>query len=214
MGIRDLPVMVVAVDGLSANRPLEALDPAIIAQAQALAINKTADRARTQADRAIREQINFPASYLRPSAQRLYVSRYASQANPEAKITARMRPTMLARFVTSGSPAGGGNRATPITLAVRAGSAGSVKRRMFLISLPGGRGGDGEDNPRNLGVAIRLKPGEVIHNKKVMQRLKGNLYLLYGPSISQIFSTVREDITPDTLEFAEAEFARQLDRLT
>ena len=68
--------------------------------------------------------------------------------------------------------------------------------------------------PTNLGVAIRLKPGEVVHNKKVMQRISGNLYLLFGPSISQVFSTVREDISPETLDFAETEFLRQLDRLS
>jgi len=213
MDIRSEPVFVVAVDGLSANRPLDAIDPAIIAQAQMLAINKTADRARTAADRAIRGQINFPASYLAPSAGRLTVSKYASSDSPEAKITARMRPTMLARFVTSGKPAGGGQRPTPISLAVRAGGGKSVGKRMFLIRLPAGRG-DGEDNPTNLGVAIRLKPGEVVHNKKVMQKISGNLYLLFGPSISQVFSTVREDISPETLDFAETEFLRQLDRLS
>jgi hypothetical protein len=211
--IRELPVYVVAIDGLSANRPLDMIDPTVIAQAEVLALNATADKARTMADKAIRAQVNFPASYLHPSEQRLYVAKRASEGSRVASIVARTRPTMLARFVTSGSPAGGGRRPSPISLAVRAGGGKTVSQRMFLISLPAGRGGDPEDNPRNMGLAIRLKPGEVIHNKKVMARIKGNLYILYGPSVSSVFATVREDISPDTLDFLETEFARQVDRL-
>jgi len=214
MSSRYDPEYVIAIEGLSEHRPLEAIDPKIIAAASQMSVNKTAIRARTASKRAIMAQINLKSSYL-DLPNRLWISKQATAGDTEAVITARKRPTMLARFVTSGRPAQGGNPPTPVTLSIHVGTS-KERRRMFLIRLPAGsRGGeDGQDNPTNLGLAIRLKPGETITGKHSFRKLKGNLYLLYGPSVDQAFATVREDIAPDTSDFLETEFLRQLDRLS
>jgi hypothetical protein len=193
---------VVVIEGLEASRTLESLPPTILQAAQR-AVNRTADRTTTAARRLAREQINFTASYLTGTdssgKQRLGVSRRASAANLEAVITGRDRPTSLARFI-KGSPQPG---KPGVQVSVAPGFA-RFMRRAFVMRLPAGRGGD----LSNLGLAIRLKPHEVIHNKRVMVRLKGNLYLLFGPAVDQVFRGIREDVAPDASDFLGAEFTR------
>lgn len=190
---------VVAIEGFEATRPLESI-PAEIRTAAMRAVNRTGDRARTAAARSIGDQVAFPPGYLNPAQGRLVVSKKATSSDPEAIVTARTRPTMLARFVTSGSVGKPG-----VTVEVAPGFA-KFMRRAFLIRLPAGSGET--ETKGNMGLAIRLKPGEVIHNKRVMRQISGNLYLLYGVSVSQAFASVREDIGPDTEDFLAREFTR------
>lgn len=195
------PVYVVALDGVAETRPLESLSQATLRNASR-AINRTADRTRTRAADKIKEQVNFPPSYLNPSQGRLVVKKKASPDDLEAVISARTRPTMLARFA-SGTPGQNG-----VTVQVAPGFS-RLMQKAFLITLPAGRGNT--DTKGNLGVAIRLRPGEVIRNKKVMQRVRGNLYLLFGPSIDQVFQTVRDDVSPEAMDYLATEFSRLLE---
>lgn len=196
-------IYVAMVEGIT---DAKMFDSDIAADVMRMAINRGADRARTRAAEQIRKQVNFPASYLSPSEQRLYVSKRASNNDPEARITAQFRATSLARFVKSGTP---GNAKAGVTLEVTPGLAVRSKR-MFLIRLK--RGNVLTDTQFNLGLAIRLKPGETIANKKIEARSMGKgLFLLFGPSVSQVFNTVRDDISPETADFIESEFWRLLE---
>lgn len=179
-----------------------------IAAAAAQAINRTARDKRVRVARLIQAQVNLPARYVSPAQGRLSVSRQASPGKLEAAITARGRPTSLARFV-QGSP--GFNKAG-LNLEVRPGQA-SYMRRAFLIKLNSGSGQT--DTQFNAGLAIRLKPGERIENKVRQVQLSKNLYLLYGPSVQQVFldnqgTGVAEDIAGETLVQLEREFLRLL----
>jgi len=200
---------VVAVEGLSALRDLETI-PKEIRRNAARAINRTLDRTATRSRKAVQAEVAFKAQYLSgvdsKGKPRLGVSSRASEDNLSGAITAQFRPTMLARFVTSGRPAAGGKRASPITVQVNPGLS-RRSRRMFLIRLPAGRGGD----LLNMGVAIRLRPGETVQNKKKMTRISGNLYLLHGPSVDQVFRTVAVDEAPEAGDFLEAEFLRLME---
>lgn len=66
----------------------------------------------------------------------------------------------------------------------------------------------------NIGLAIRLKKGESLQATQKASPLGGGAYLLYGPSVAQVFGTVREDITPEVADFSAYEFARQFRRLS
>lgn len=193
---------VVAVEGLE---NLHAFDDAKgkITQAAQRAINRTAESARADSSRRIRQQVNFPAQYLSPSAGRLAVSKRASNTDLEAVIRARHRATSLARFSS-----GGGRRGSGVSLQVKPGVSKRIKRA-FLIKLRQGKGS--VDTKFNLGLAIRLKPGETIQNKRQMVRMGKGLYLLYGPSVDQVFQTVAEDVAPDAADKLEAEFLRLLE---
>ena len=67
------------------------------------------------------------------------------------------------------------------------------------------------DTKSNLGLAIRLRPGESINNKRAVVRLQGNLALLFGPSVSQVFAGVANDEAPGIAEKLEQEFLRLMD---
>lgn len=172
-------------------------------------INKTADRARTLASQDIREQVAFPASYLAPSAKRLFVSTKATKASPfEAVISGRDRPTSLARF-TNQKPLGGGqrHRGGQVGVTVKPGVRRYIKRA-FLITL----------NNSNVGLAVRTDGGPP-NNAYAPKEIGKNLWLLYGPSVDQVLSAasngggIYEEIVPETLDFLNDEFNRQLDLL-
>lgn len=193
---------VVAIEGLADSRPLESL-PKKLLTAAARTLNRTADRTRTRAAREILQQVALPASYLNPSGNRLTVTKKARADDLEAVISGRQRPTSLARFSGNGSPGSAGVQVT-----VAPGFAKFMKRA-FLIRL---RAGTADlDTKSNLGLAMRLRPGESPSNKKKMVQMQNGLWLLYGPSVDQVFQSVREDVSPEAMEFAAAEFARLME---
>lgn len=200
-------IYVVAVEGLSALRTLEDI-PQAVKRAALQAVNRTADRTRTAAARKMRDQVAWRASYLSPGQGRFTVAEKATRDKLEARIQARQRATSLAHF--SKGSVGSKNG---VSVEVAPGFARMMKRA-FLIRLRAGNAPI--DTRSNLGLAIRLKPGERVLNKRQMVPLKkgSNVYLLYGPSVDQVFKTVAPDVAPDALDFLEAEFARlmELDR--
>lgn len=184
---------VVVVEGLSSLEDIENLDESILRNARN-AINKTLDRVRTASDRQIREELAFPARYLQ---SRLTVSQRASGASLQGKISGRDRPTSLARFVTNRNQAPG-----KAGVNVRV-SASATKRmnRAFLMKLKNG----------NLGLAVRLKQGERLANKKNIVKVGAGLYLLYGPSVDQAFSEIIPDQEDNATEYLEREFLRLME---
>jgi len=193
---------VVAVDGLSALRSFEEI-PANITRAAVMAVNKTVDRTRASSARAMRAQVNFPARYLSGNDSRLAVTQRASRENIAAMITGRFRPTSLARFA-KGTPEST-RKAGGVRVEVAPGFAKFMKRA-FLIRLRAGA-----EDLSNIGLAIRLKPGESPQNKKKMVQMQNGLWLLYGPSIDQVFRTVADDEAPGAADFLEQEFSRLME---
>jgi hypothetical protein len=192
---------VVAIEGLDIQiEDLSDAEPNI-RSAASRAINGALRRARTRSDREIRAQVNFPGNYLNPSTGRLTVSQNAAPTSLEGAVTARQRPTSLARFV-KGNP----KRGQPVRLEVSPGKT-TVLPRAFLMPLRSGN----VDTKSNLGLAIRLGPGERLQNKRRFKRIASGLYLLYGPSVDQVFRTVAADEAEPTADFLETEFLRLLD---
>lgn len=192
----------VFVEGINDLRFAESISGKLALAAQR-AINRTADRTRTESDRRIRKEVAFPAQYLAPSSGRLSVVQRASGDNLEAVIRARFRPTSLARFVVGNPGKGQGVR-----VMVDPGMA-RFMRRAFLIRLPQGSGS--VETKFNMGLAIRLRPGETLENKRTARRMASGLYLLYGPSVDQVFRTVAQDVAPGAAAHLEREFLRLLE---
>ena len=176
------------------------------------AVNATVARYRTRGAQMILDDINLPAHYLNPSAKRLYVAQQATRSKPEGIIRARGRPTSLARFITSRSAGKEG-----VTVQVNKGQSRQLPRA-FLVKLPQGRGP--VDTQFNLGLAIRLGKGQRIRNKRHLVQLDQGLYLLYGPSVDQLFLNatgaragegVATEMTPDMLDFLASEYLRLMD---
>lgn len=173
--------------------------PAVAEKAAVLALNEAATRGgMTMIRRDMRDQINFPSGYLEQG--RLRVSRKATGSSLEAAIRGRDRATSLARFAAGQRPEN--TRRRPIQVQVKKGNS-LWMRKAFLVRLKNG----------NIGLAVRLKPGEQMRNTGAAAPLAPNVFLLYGPSVDQVFRGVAEDRAPDIANLVERNFLRQFARL-
>ncbi len=183
--------------------------PEITRQAASLAMNTIIPgKGLTRYKQAIKGQVAFPSGYLEGD-DRLKVTRLTSPARLEAAISARQRPTSLARFATSGTVGQEG-------LAVKVGTNKGTRRlkKAFLVRLKAGTALNNDNF--NLGLAVRI-PGGAFRNKKDtgrMVRLAKDVFLLYGPSVDQVFKSVAVTETPLVLDEIETEFYRQFGRLS
>ena len=183
----------------------------VVTEAARFSINDTARGPAMQLARAeMYDQINFPKGYI--DNNRLFVSKFAKNNDLEAIVTGRDRPTSLARFVTGGARPG----TKSVEVMVNKGNSKIIKRG-FLIKLRSGKTMDG--TTFNVGLAIRLAPGERLQNKSLpasvfASSLGPNVVLLYGPSVDQVFKSVASDIQPDVADAAVTEFFRQFARLS
>lgn len=199
----------VFVDGVDVDL-LEGLDNERRRQKAVQAINKIARDARAEAARKVLRQVALPASYVAPGNNRLYVSKQANNRSLEARITAQGRATSLARFVQGPAKI----NTAGIHLTIQPGHARFLKRA-FLIRLPG-KDGRTDAGAGNLGLAVRLGPGEALRNKNYSRRVASSLYVLYGPSVAQVFRDnqdegVATDIAPGVANKLADEFRRLLD---
>lgn len=188
---------VIAVQGLT-DLPIDG--GASVAENAAKAINRTTERSKAAASRQIRQEVAFSASYL-SRADRLGITKKASRGDLESIITGRHRPTSLAQFARGGRV--GGRRRSGVTVEVQPGIVKRL-RGAFFLNLRSGN----TDTNNNLGLAIRLPAGKVPDRAYKPTLVGKNLWLLYGPSIDQVFDDVANDISPDAADFLEAEFVR------
>lgn len=147
--------------------------------------------------------IAFPKDYL--TTDRLSVKQNARPGNLEAVIAARHRPTSLARFADQGTSLG--SRAKiGVRVQVKRGTSAYMKTA-WLTRLNNG----------NIGLAVRLKPGQTIGNKTGQVRawlVPDKVALLYGPSVDQVFRDVSVKTAAPIGRMVSEEFFRQFTRLT
>ena len=176
--------------------------------AMRMAINDVATRGGMALIREeMTDQIAFPSGYL--TGDRIGVTKRATNASLEAVITGRKRATSLARFTSARSV----NQKGGVSVRVTKGRTTYLKQA-WLVRLKKGASLD-EDN-YNIGLAIRLRPGEKLNKKTVHQSwlVAGQVALLYGPSVDQVFQEVAGDVVDPVSEMVEDEFFRQFARLT
>jgi len=181
--------------------------PDVARKAARIAVNAVA---RGEGRRAIVQQMTrevaFPAGYL--DDRRLELAQVATDQNPEAVIRGRQRPTSLARFA-QGATLGG--RAASINVRVSP-RGGRPIPRAFLVRLRQGR--QLTEDAFNLGLAIRVPAGQSVTGRRLERTpIFPNVYLLYGPSVDQVFRGVAADQAPEIARMVEVEFFRQFDRL-
>lgn len=205
-------IPVVQIEGAALVDLADSLEryPTIARQAARIAINATMDGpGMTMLRESVLDQIAFPSSYL--NGERLKITKRAKNDDLEGTITARQRPTSLARFATGKSPSIT-RRQGQVQLRIKPGRVTSMPGA-FLIRLRSGL--ELTDDSFNLGLAIRLKPGESIRGKNVQgTKLDGGLTLLYGPSVDQVFRDVATEDAERVGDLVETEFYRQFQRLS
>ncbi len=203
-----MPAKITAVD---LNLVAEYLEqqPEIARTAAKLSVNDTTRGYVPRAKKEMNSQVAFPSGYL--NEDRFGIRKLATEADLTATISARHRPTSLARFA-GGQTAGTATRRGGIRVRVNTGGAKFLKGA-FFVNLRRGR--DTSDG-FNLGLAIRLKPGQTLRGRRKGTSgvlLADNLALLYGPSVDQVFNDVANADSPEIAERLEREFIRQYVRL-
>lgn len=183
--------------------------PAVAAQAMSRALNFAAQQAIKLGAEEIYKQVAYPSNYVEDG--RLKQTGFSTSTQLEARVQGRDRPTSLARFVPPGTmPAPSfaikGKRAPNpgINVTVKPGQTKHFSSG-FLIGLRNG----------NIGLAIRLRPGDTVrevHRYQPKEIFPG-VFLLYGPSVDQVFSDVAETIKPEVTSRLADEFSRQFDLL-
>ena len=168
-------------------------------------VNDTVDFAFDRSKELILDDVMFPSGYLE-LGNNFQIKQRATESKPVASITARHRATSLARFVV-GSPqpyARGG-----VKIRIRRGGATHM-RNAWVTGL----------NKGNRGVATRVRPGGTIPGRKKGTRglpvlrkdERGTTYLLYGPSVNQVFEDVSGDVKPEVAEYMSDQFFRRYKR--
>lgn len=185
---------------------------AVSNQAASLAINQVVQRSgMKRLQESIYSQVAFPKGYL-DIPDRLGVTKFATSGDLEAIIRARHRATSLARFLMPGQTAGT-SRISGVRVTVRPGVTQTLKRA-FLIQL--NQGSTNTETQNNLGLAVRLAKGETLRGGtgvKMSGNGKSDLYLLYGPSVDQVFTHVADEQSDPIAEDVTTEFMRQFTRL-
>lgn len=186
--------------------------PATARKSARLAINSTTSRkAVPLMRRTMKEEVRFPNGYLE-DPKRFGQAKRATDSDLTASIVARFRPTSLARF-SQDSPQGA-RRTGGVRVQVDPGGGAKRIGGAFFVKLH--RGGDTTDG-FNVGLAIRLKPGQRLRGRKKGSQgveLAPNLYLLYGPSVDQVFREVSVAKSPQVADDLQKEFIRQYVRLS
>ena len=179
--------------------------PKAVEQASREAVDSATKYAFVLGKREIQLQVNLPDKYLSGSESgepRFYIAKRPSRSDTTGIVRGRVRGTSLHRFLVSDKGQG---------LLVKVKSRGkSVRmRRAFSIKLKNG----------NRGIALRLpsteKPlstGAKLYGTKA-NTAKTNLWLLYGPSVQQVFKDVAPDIAPKVSEYLNSEFNRKIARM-
>lgn len=182
--------------------------PETARNASSISLNLAIRQARMLGIAELRKQIAFPSSYFpnSPYDGKLRISQNATPQVPEAVLTARHQPTSLGRFVVEKDSKGRNLR-----IRIRPGSVPKKIGNAFIVRLRRGRILD--DNNFNLGVAIRLKPGQSIRGSRTAKAFSNGLALLYGPSVDQAFKSVRNDIASPVARSLASNFVRQFERL-
>ena len=164
------------------------------AKLKADVLNEGINYARSLGADEIMKQVEFPAGYLdRP--ERFFISTRAKPSQPLAVLASRRRPTSLATFVTGSGPDG-------VTVRVKKRKGAKKMRRAFLTrSLKAGKARGG-----NRGLAVRTKgekPDKSYKPIKMFSDDYGTVWLLYGPSVNQVFNDVADDIIPKVNAFVQ-----------
>ena len=198
--------------GLETVQKFYATMPERTDKALRLAVNAASLYGARLGKKRIMAEVNRSDAYLgNPKSlnSKLAITKTARTGDLESIVTANHRLASLAGFATT--PVNFGKPKTAIRVRVARGGKTAVMNRAFFIRLKKDK--VLTEDTYNLGLAMRLKPGEKVNNKHSFRSGKSNIAVLYAPSVEQMFNRIAPEIADEVMNFAETEFLRQFDRL-
>jgi|GEM_PF-4711413 hypothetical protein len=166
-------------------------------------LNKTAEKGRTEGSKGIRKQVNLSAEYVR---DRMKVNK-ASQNRLQASISTPKRGMLLSYYlygVTGVSQKGNPTRGALLKYKKGFFSVANLDQPLKVKIKP-------KRPPQTLGPKWFILPKLKNSNLPgLAKRVNGKLKL-HGPSLSQVFTDVKEDIAPSLLEYQAEQLSKQID---
>lgn len=186
----------VQVDGAQVNEALAYFNflGGATTDAVRVAINRSGPKVRTRASQAIRSQVRLKAKYVN---DRLKFQK-ATRTKLEGRITTPSRGLLLSKFSTNSQISGDRVSffrppevpARGIRVKVKPqGATKALSRDYFYMILP---------NSRAVGIVRRRPKGQTGPRG-------GKFDVAYGPSLSQVFNTVRDDVLPEASNIYQSE---------
>ena len=173
-------------------------------RALARALNKTASRAKTMASRAIRGQVRLTAAYVRENLRGPAngMSYKATVARLQAMLSTPNRGIRLDRFMTSQPPTRAGRPANPVRVKVKPTGGATVMPSAFFVQA------------RNSGGYLIALRNAVIQRLGLKTKLSqsSGFSALHGPSLSQVFNSVRDEL-PDLAGILAANLEHEMEWL-
>lgn len=176
-------------------------------RAHARSLNQTASKGKTESSKDIRKQIRLNAAY----AKSLLAITKASQQKLQSKVSTPYRGLLLSRFSTDSLVSGdkvGWLKPPPVPargIRVKVKPSGGAKvfdgdseieSRPFYMVLPGTSGR----------VAI-------VGRKRKLGPQGGEIKVFYGPSLSQVFTDVKEDVGERMSVYQMQQFEKEIDAI-
>lgn len=149
------------------------------------ALNKTVTQAQKRSSAKIREQVSLKASYVK---SKLKIKR-ATWQKLSAVLTAEKRGVLMTQFSHTALKRGG------VTVKIKAGGARKKMPTAFKTTV---RAGSKRVDVIALPATGKYKTG----NRRMS--------VLYAPSVSQVFNTVRDEIDQEMLDYLADETEKQI----
>lgn len=164
------------------------------------ALNKTASKAKTEASKAIRTQVRLTADYVRDKLKGP-ADGFQYKATIEkltSKISTPKRGVRLDNFLTSLFPYRAGRPTAPIKVKVKPSSSAISIASGFWVPA------------KNSGGYLIAVRNEVLRAQGMKQKLSSGQYtVLSGPSLSQVFTAVKDDISDAMNEYLAQSLERE-----
>lgn len=163
------------------------------------ALNKTMAKSKTLASREIGNQLNLPISKIK---EKLPIKK-ARKDDLNAKLSAQKRGLLMNNFVTNLAQARKGRPVNRVRVKVKKSGATITISSAFYIMT------------RNSNVLTPAVRNEVLIRQGMKHEISGNLTytVLHGPSVSQVFLTVKDAIAQELKQYLVDRFRAETDWL-
>lgn len=167
------------------------------------ALNETAKKAGTEGSREVRKKVNLKAAYVK---ERLKVDK-ANFRNLQSRVKTPSRGLLLSRFSTNAQV-----KSEKISWI----KPPLVPKRGIKVKVDPSQGSEyvtGGTEVRGKPFYMALKNGRlaIAARRKVLGPQGGKIKVFYGPSLSQVFNNVIDDLREPLAEFQEEQVSKQID---
>jgi len=176
------------------------------ARAHSRSLNKTVAKGRTESSKEIRKQVRLSAAYTKS----LLTITKASQKNLSARIFTPVRGLLLSRFSTDTSVSGEKvSWLKPPSIPAR-----GLRIKVKPNGSPKSFSGDDEIVGKPFYMVLPGTNRVAIVGRKAKSGAQGGkIKVFYGPSLSQVFTDVKDELSEPLLQYQLEQFEKEIDAI-